>query len=207
MLRVGTTWRSTRHAAGRTVASVHALANAVAVGLAKGLVVGVGLGLALSYGLGWPLAPGSLLAYLAAMAAAGTTGVLGTSAPWREGAWKVAAIKALAGVVAGGALHWMLSTYADGALPAGLFEALGVPLGDAPSPASWLFVAPLSVGVVSAAFGLFVELDRLGETDGRSKPYGAASAAAATRRKGTDLENADTELATRSEGRATRRAR
>jgi thiamine transporter ThiT len=66
---------------------MRALVVAIVRGLVKGLVIGLALGLVLTFALRWPVPVGSLLGYLAAMAACGTTGIAGGDAPWREGAW------------------------------------------------------------------------------------------------------------------------
>ena len=173
---------------------MRALGIAIARGLAKGLVIGLSLGLVLTYALRWPVPVGSLLGYLAAMAACGTTGIAGGKAPWKEGAWLVAALKAVAGVAVGALLYWVLGAHLDASLPEGLAASLALP-GLAPDEAtSWIAFPPLALMAVSATFGLLVEIDDVG---GEREDAPAAKAAAATRnarpsQPRTAIETADT---------------
>lgn len=143
---------------------MRALGIAIVRGLVKGLVIGLALGLVLSFVLRWPVPAGSLLGYLGAMAACGTTGVAGGKAPWREGAWLPAALKALAGVAVGGFAYWMLGAHLDAPLPGALASLLVVGPVDGAEP-SWIAAPVLSLTAIAASFGLLVELDHVGEDD------------------------------------------
>ncbi len=198
---------------------MRALGIAIVRGLAKGLVLGLALGLVLSYALRWPMPTGSLLGYLAAMAACGTTGIAGGHAPWREGAWLVAALKCVAGVGVGALLYWALCTHGDASLPGDVVSLLALP-----SPAlaedgslSWIAIPALSLTAVSTAFGLLVEIDHVGGDDETPAKKADPKKAAATQpaKKAapiarTVVENADTETddrPARSGPAETRRAR
>ncbi len=186
------------------------LGLAIVRGLGKGLLVGAGLGLVLTYALGWAVPTGSLLGYLAAMAAAGTTGIAGGEAPWREGAWLVALIKALAGVVAGAFLYWVLEVHLDAALPAELVALLAVPGAAEDGSISWIACPPLSLAALAGAFGLFVELDRLGgrgEEPPRAKTGGLPPKKAAAVSDREAFENADTVTEAPASAKVTRRER
>ena len=115
---------------------MRALVVAIVRGLVKGLVIGLALGLVLTFALRWPVPVGSLLGYLAAMAACGTTGIAGGDAPWREGAWLPAALKAVAGVAVGALAYWVLGAHLDAPLPELLSALLG-PTAEGAS-ASWI---------------------------------------------------------------------
>ncbi len=186
------------------------LGLAIVRGLGKGLLVGAGLGLVLTYALGWAVPTGSLLGYLAAMAAAGTTGIAGGKAPWREGAWLVALLKALAGVTAGAFFYWVLGVHLDAALPADLVALLAVPGAAEDGSLSWIACPPLSLAALAGAFGFFVELDHLG-TPADEPPRAKTGAsppkkvAAASDREA--LENAETVTEAPASAKATRRER
>ncbi len=165
------------------------------LGLVKGLAIGALFGVGVTYGLGWPVPAGSLLGYLVAMAATGTAGIVGGRAPWSEGAWLVALLKALAGVAVGAFLYWVEVAHADASLPASIASWLAIPDGARGLAAedgslSWIAYPPLSITVIAALFGSLVELDALsdqGDESSKKKPAGRASEA-----KRTALENADT---------------
>lgn len=184
---------------------MHSLGKAIALGLLKGVVLGLAAGLALSYGLGLPMPAGSLLGYLAAMGVAGTTGVAGGRAPWREGAWIVASIKMLAGVAVGALAYWLLTSYLDAQLPVDLAARLALPEGslDEAGGVSWLAVPSLALTTISALFGLLVEIDHVGEEDEKSEARGGSgrtktsTSAGRTKNERARLEAADTELETR----------
>jgi hypothetical protein len=182
---------------------MRALVVAIVRGLVKGLVIGLALGLVLTFALRWPVPVGSLLGYLAAMAACGTTGIAGGDAPWREGAWLPAALKAVAGVAVGALAYWVLGAHLDAPLPELLSALLG-PTAEGAS-ASWIAAPTLSLTAIAASFGLLVELDHVGKDDeAPEKPKPAARAAeagpAATQRERrvrptvprTEIENAET---------------
>ncbi len=194
---------------------MRSLGTAIASGLLKGLVVGALVGAGLSYGLGWSLPAGSLAGYLAAMGAAGTTGVAGGEAPWRDGAWIVATIKMLAGVGIGALLYWLFASYLDVRLPAPIVARL------APSGASlaedgglsWIAVPVLVLPAIAAIFGLLVEIDHVGagEEPSRSRASATRSArSATTARTKSDrarLEQAETSLDERAGSTRRDRAR
>lgn len=197
---------------------MRALGIAIASGLVKGLVLGLTLGLVISYALRWPMPAGSLLGYLAAMAACGTTGIAGGHAPWREGAWLVAAIKCVAGVAVGALLYWVLGAHLDVALPGSVVALLALPAdpGLAEDGAlSWVAIPALALTSITTAFGLLVEIDHVGgDDDEKSTPKktpAAKKADATTPAKKaapiarTVVENADTETDDRPA--RTRRAR
>lgn len=196
---------------------MRALGIAIASGLVKGLVLGLSLGLVITYALRWPMPTGSLLGYLAAMAACGTTGVAGGNAPWREGAWLVAAIKCVAGVAVGALLYWVLGAHLDVALPESLVSLLALPadpgLADDGS-LSWVAVPALALASITTAFGLLVEIDHVGGDDDAKATSKKADATRPAKKPAplarTVVENADTEAdarpAARDAGR-TRRAR
>jgi hypothetical protein len=174
---------------------MHALGIAIVRGLVKGLVIGLVLGSVLTYALRWPVPIGSLLGYLAAMAACGTTGIAGGRAPWREGAWLPAALKALAGVAVGALAYWMLGAHLDATLPETVASALVSVPSDGPT--SWIAAPTLSITAIAASFGLLVELDHVGADD--DAPSRAPERAAATRRERArstftrnEIENAET---------------
>lgn len=186
------------------------LGLAIARGLGKGLGLGLCLGLVLTHALGWPMPAGSLLGYLASMAVAGSTGIAGGKAPWREGAWLVALLKAVAGVAAGAFLYWVLCVHVDAALPAEVVALLGIPGAAEDGSISWVAYAPLSLAAIAGVFGLFVELDHLAGDD---EPAPRAKAAATAPKKSgakverAALENADTVAEPSPEAKVTRRER
>jgi hypothetical protein len=183
---------------------MRSIAIGLLVGLGKGLAIGVVSGALLAYVLGWALPPGSLLGYLAAMATAGTAAILGGRAPWSEGAWLVALLKALAGLAVGGLLYWLFVTHADVALPGSLAALLALPetatagLAAEDGALSWLAWPPLALGAVSAAVGALVELDHAGDADDTSGPERTSPGAKARKQ----LEDADTVAATEADGPA-----
>lgn len=183
---------------------MRALGIAILRGLLKGLVIGVTLGLVLTYALRWPVPVGSLLGYLAAMAACGTTGIAGGKAPWNEGAWLVAALKALAGVGVGALLYWVLDAHLEAPLPHDLVVWLSLPsasLGD-DGALSWVAYPPLALGAIATSFGLLVELDHLGCDEAgdaaSASPARPATKTVEQRRRAspalarTEIENAET---------------
>lgn len=194
---------------------------AILRGLGKGLVLGLALGLVLSYALRWPVPTGSLLGYLAAMAACGTTGVAGGKAPWREGAWLVAAWKGVAGVGVGALLYWALCTHLDGTMPPGLVSLLALPADPGlteDGALSWVAIPTLSLAAVATTFGLLVEIDHVGGDD--DERASASKAGAAPRKADTTapakkraplartvVENADTEIDDREDAREAGRTR
>lgn len=186
------------------------LGLAIARGLGKGLGIGLCLGLVITYALGWPMPAGSLLGYLAAMAAAGSTGIAGGKAPWREGAWLVALLKAIAGVAAGAFLYWVLCVHLDAGLPAEVVASLAIPGAAEDGSISWVAHAPLSLAALAGVFGLFVELDHLAGDD---EPAPRVKGAPPAPRKATGkveraaLENADTVAEPSPEAKVTRRER
>lgn len=184
---------------------MRSIGQGLLVGLAKGLVIGAACGAAIPYALGWPAPAGSLLGYLAAMAAAGTVGIVGGRAPWTEGAWLVAILKALAGVGAGAFLYWLLATHADAALPTSFAALLAAPAGSGDADAlTWVGYPPLCLGLISGVYGSLVELDHAGDEDDESVER--TSPGAKARR---ELENAATvgPAATRDERGAAERTR
>jgi hypothetical protein len=188
---------------------MRALGIAIVRGLVKGLVMGLALGLVLTFVARWPMPVGSLLGYLAAMAACGTTGVAGGQAPWKEGAWLPAALKALAGVAVGALGYWILCAHLDAALPELLASVLVVGASDA-AQASWVAAPALSLTAIAAGFGLLVELDHVGGDEspsakaksaarGEAAPVARAEPAATQRERRarptvarTEIENAET---------------
>ncbi|MBN8610990.1 MAG: hypothetical protein J0L92_10425 [Deltaproteobacteria bacterium] len=192
---------------------MRALGIAIASGLVKGLVLGLSLGLVISYALRWPMPTGSLLGYLAAMAACGTTGIAGGHAPWREGAWLVAALKCVAGVAVGALLYWVLCAHLDVVLPASLVGLLSLPADPAlaeDGSLSWVAIPVLALASITTAFGLLVEIDHVGGDDDEKKSSAPKKAASTTPAKKpalarTVVENADTETDDRPA--RTRRAR
>ncbi len=129
------------------------------LGLAKGLLVGAALGAGAHFGLGWAKASG-LLAYLLAMGAGATAGVLGGKPPWRQDTWIESVLKAVAGLGVGALLYWIASTWLAFALP---FALPGVAAGT-----PWTEVPMLVVSAVSVVFGTLVELDNT--DDGTQTP-------------------------------------
>ncbi|MBX7193752.1 MAG: hypothetical protein K1X94_16995 [Sandaracinaceae bacterium] len=175
---------------------MRALGIAILRGLLKGLVIGLTLGLVLTYALRWAVPVGSLLGYLAAMAACGTTGVAGGKAPWKEGAWLVAGLKALAGVGVGALLYWVLDAHLDATLPSGLVALLALPDGGA--ELSWVSYPPLALAAITASFGLLVELDHLGgddDTEPATKPATKSKSSAAPSPTREDKRRASPALA------------
>lgn len=194
---------------GYHAARMRSIGLGLIVGLGKGVVVGAATGAVLTYGLGWAVPPGSLLGYLAAMAAAGTVAILGGRAPWSEGAWLVALLKGLTGLAIGASLYWLLATHADATLPGSLVGLLALPetttmgLVTEEGALSWLAWPPLSLAAISAVLGALVDLDHAGD-DETSEPRRTRSGA----KERKQLESADTVGATEAEGSArTRRTR
>jgi hypothetical protein len=166
---------------------MRSIGQGLLVGLAKGLAIGAAFGAVLTYALGWPVPAGSLLGYLAVMASAGTVGIVGGRAPWSEGAWLVAILKAVAGVGAGAFLYWLLATHADAALPAALAGVLAAPGAAEDGSLSWVAYPPLCLAAISAVFGSLVELDHAGDED-----EGSAERTSPGAKARRELENAAT---------------
>jgi hypothetical protein len=170
------------------------LGTAILRGLVKGLVLGLGLGLGLTFGLRWAVPVGSLLGYLAAMAACGTTGIAGGKAPWAEDAWLPAALKAVAGVAVGALAYWALGAHLDAPLPQALVWLAG-PLPEG-AGASWIAAPALALAAMSGSFGMLVELDHVGDDGATRAAPGPASTQRARRARPTtertEIENAET---------------
>ncbi|MEM9070298.1 MAG: hypothetical protein AAGE52_17455 [Myxococcota bacterium] len=120
------------------------------LGLIKGLVIGGAIGAAFHFGLGWTSATG-LLAYLMAMGAGATAGILAGKPPWKQAAWIESVLKAVAGVGVGALAYWLGSRFGEFGLP---LELPNVAAGT-----SWTEVPLVFVPAVSAVFGTLVELD------------------------------------------------
>ncbi len=122
------------------------------VGLFKGAIIGGAIGAGIHFGLGWTAASG-LLAYVVAMAAGATAGVLAGKPPWRQSALIESILKAVAGVGVGALLYWVSSKWGAISLPIPL-ESIQIP-ADTP----WTEVPLLISTAVGTAFGALIELD------------------------------------------------
>ncbi len=148
------------------------------IGLLKGLLVGAAIGAGITFGARWPTPSGGLLAYLLALGVGGTTGIFAGSAPWREGAWLDAAIKALFGIGVGAALYWLGASYA----------AAAIPWPGAGHAVPWTSLPPLYLGAIGGIYGALVELDHDGD-DAKKKKKDSSKAR-------VSVEMDDTEVAT-----------
>lgn len=122
----------------------------LSIGVLKGLLLGAAIGAGLHFGLGWTTATG-LLAYLLAMGAGATAGLIGGRPPWRQDTWIESVLKAVAGLGVGALLYWITSTWAAFELPFAIPDvAAGTP---------WTSVPMLVTTAVALVFGTLVELD------------------------------------------------
>ena len=120
------------------------------VGLLKGLFIGAVLGAVFHFGLGWAIASG-LFAYLLAMGAGASAGILAGKPPWRAQALIESVLKAVAGLGVGALVYWLASKYL----------AFGLPM-ELPGLAEGTLWTEATMGIslaASAVFGTIVELD------------------------------------------------
>jgi hypothetical protein len=134
------------------------------VGLLTGVLTGAAVGAALHFGLGWPRT-GGLFAYLVAMGATATAGILAGRPPWREGAWIEALLKGIGGLLVGAGLYFVASRWGAVALP------IAPPGADPAAP--WTELPLLYAPAIAALYAAVVELDNTGEDDKKGKPGGA----------------------------------
>lgn len=128
----------------------------LALGLFKGLLIGGALGAAFHFGLGWLTASG-ILAYLLAMGAGATSGILAGKPPWRHQAWIESLLKGAAGLGFGALAFWVASKWAAFGVPG------GIPGLEAGTP--WTQSVLLMPAVVAGLFGTLVELDNTDDPD------------------------------------------
>lgn len=156
------------------------------IGLLKGLLLGAAIGAGVTFGAHWVTPSGGVLAYLLALGVGGTAGILGGHAPWRDGAWIVASVKALFGVGVAAALYWLASSYG----------AASVPWPGASSPVPWTSVPLLFLPAIGAIYGALVELDH---DEGDTKKSGKRpTSKARVAIDADDTEAADEPAATRA---------
>lgn len=128
------------------------------IGVIKGLLVGAAIGSALHFGLGWTTAAG-LLAYLLAMGAGATAGVLAGKPPWRQQAWIESVLKSVAGLGVGALAYWAASSWLAAPLP---FDIPGIA-----SETPWTEMTLGITTATAAAFGALVELDNTDDSEGK----------------------------------------
>lgn len=157
------------------------------IGLLKGLLLGAAIGAGVSYGAHWSTPSGGVLAYLLALGVGGTAGIFGGHAPWKEGAWIVASVKALFGVAAAAALYWLASSYAAGRIP----------WPGAESPVAWTSLPILYLPAIGAVYAALVELDH-DESDEKKKDAKKSAAKTRVASGAEDTELADEPAATRA---------
>ncbi|MCB9631595.1 MAG: hypothetical protein H6721_05575 [Sandaracinus sp.] len=137
------------------------------LGLIKGLLVGAALGAGAHFGLGWTTATG-LLAYLLAMGAGASAGLLGGKPPWRQDTWIESVLKAVAGLGVGALLYWVTSTWVAIGLP---LSFLGLEEGT-----PWTSHPLLMLPAVALVFGTLVELDNTDDGSTATPSRGPKSA-------------------------------
>ncbi|MEM7609448.1 MAG: hypothetical protein AAF411_29225 [Myxococcota bacterium] len=132
--------------------------------------MGAAVGAVFHFGLGWTAASG-LLAYLLAMGAGATAGVLAGKPPWKHQAWIESVLKAVFGLAAGAGVYWASQQWLSFDLPFAL----------APLPAGTPWVESTFAIALAAAtvFGTFVELDNTDEDSAPSPKVRVASGEAA----------------------------
>jgi hypothetical protein len=166
------------------------------LGVLKGTLIGAAIGAGLHFGLGWTAATG-LLAYLLAMGAGATAGLLGGKPPWRQDTWIESVLKAVAGLGVGALLYWVTSTWA----------AFGIPfaLPDVAAGTPWTSVPLLVSTAVALVFGTLVELDNTDDGNttpaargGKAKP---ATKARVAPRDVVDVEDAEVVSSTKQRER------
>ncbi len=128
------------------------------LGFFKGSVIGAGIGAAFHFGLGWTTAAG-LFAYLLAMGAGATAGILAGKPPWKQQAWIESILKAVAGLGVGALTYWVAHRWLSAPLPPIL-----------PSVEAGTAWTESTLAITTAAatvFGTLVELDN---TEDESAP-------------------------------------
>lgn len=128
------------------------------VGLLKGLVLGGLVGAGVHLGLGWTRTSG-VLAYLIAVGAGATVGLLAGKPPWARGAWLESVLRAVGGLVVGGLLYFLAVRFASAPIP--LEAGPGVPAGT-----PWVELPLLYALAVGALYGALVELDHTPDRPG-----------------------------------------
>ena len=130
------------------------------LGLLKGVILGGAIGAALHFGLGWTFASG-IGAYLVAMGAGASAGVLTGKPPWQQAAWVESLLKAAAGLGVGALFYWAASKWAGFALP------FNIP--DVMPGTSWTNLPLIFSPAVAGVFGALVEADNTGEDQGSTE--------------------------------------
>lgn len=133
------------------------------VGLVKGLVVGGLLGFALAKA-GF-IAPGALIAYLAAAAAGALVGLVAGKPIWAKDAYIEAGMKAVVGALLGAGLMFVARKWLGFLLPFSLGDlaAANASLGETNVKGSFGGLAVTSLAFVAAILGGFYEVDNTPE--------------------------------------------
>lgn len=143
------------------------------VGLVKGLVVGGLLGFALAK-LGF-VAPGAVIAYLAAAAAGALVGLVAGKPIWAKDAKIEAGMKAVVGMLLGAGLMFAIRKWLGFPLPMSL-GALSQPsasLMESAANGTLGGLAVTSLALVAAVLGGFYEIDNTPEDAGAKDKSGA----------------------------------
>ncbi len=143
------------------------------VGLVKGLVVGGLLGFALAK-LGF-VAPGAIIAYLAAAAAGALVGLVAGKPIWAKDAKIEAGMKAVVGALLGAGLMFAIRKWVGVPLPTSLGALSGPNLSLLESSANGTIggLAVTSLALVAAVLGGFYEVDNTPNADGEKAKGGA----------------------------------
>lgn len=145
------------------------------VGLVKGLVVGGLLGFAVAK-LGF-VAPGAVVAYLAAAAAGALVGLVAGKPIWAKEAKIEAGMKAVVGALLGAGLMFAIRKWLGISLPSslGALSAPNLSLLESGANGTIGGLAVTSLAVVAAVLGGFYEVDNTPEAEGdKDKAKGGA---------------------------------
>ncbi len=148
------------------------------VGLVKGLVVGGLLGFAVAK-LGF-VAPGAVIAYLAAAAAGALVGLVAGKPIWAKDAKIEAGMKAVVGALLGAGLMFAIRRWLGVALPTslGALSAPNASLLESAANGTLGGLAVTSLALVAAVLGGFYEVDNTPSDDATSSKENGAKGGA-----------------------------
>lgn len=140
------------------------------IGVLKGLLIGGAVGALLHFGLGVTVLSGAL-AYVIYGLVGATSGALAGRAPWKQGAWIAALLKAAFGLAVGCGLYALAKAFVPHDLGQGVLES-ALALGAAPGQAHALAldqgvanVPLLFAPALAVLYATLVELDDGGEAE------------------------------------------